>query len=88
MTGEAEQPRRALYQALQLGDLCGARRLQRSLPHRSSEEAPACTTVLPQDPLSAAQRRAHPLTRVHRKLNVTSRTDAPCQFRTLAVGSA
>ncbi|MEH0420584.1 AAA family ATPase [Streptomyces sp. B21-083] len=56
-TGEAEQARRALYQALQLADLCGARRLQRSLLHRSSEEGPACPPVLPKDPLSAAERR-------------------------------
>ncbi|MDX3745660.1 AAA family ATPase [Streptomyces sp. AK08-02] len=56
-TGEAEQARRALYQALQLADLCGARRLQRSLLHRSSEEGPAFPAVLPKDPLSAAERR-------------------------------
>ncbi|MGW0828506.1 AAA family ATPase [Streptomyces sp. NPDC002845] len=110
-TGEAEQARRALYQALQLADLCGAQRLQRSLLHRSSEEAPADPTVLPKDPLSAAERRVaslatlgnsnreiadqlcitvstveQHLTRVYRKLNVTSRADLPSEFQTLAVG--
>ena len=55
-TGEAEQARRALYQALLLADLCGARRLQRSLLHRSSEETSACPAVLPKDPLSATGR--------------------------------
>lgn len=112
-TGEAEQARRALYQALQLADLCGARRLQRSLLHRSSEETSACPGVLPKDPLSAAERRVaslaalgnsnreisdqlcitvstveQHLTRVYRKLNVTSRADLPREFQTLAVGSA
>ncbi|BBC30139.1 hypothetical protein SGFS_014330 [Streptomyces graminofaciens] len=55
--GEAGQARRALYQALQLADLCGAERLQRSLLHRSREETPADTAVVPKDPLSAAERR-------------------------------
>ncbi|MEU2421195.1 hypothetical protein ABZ619_09175 [Streptomyces sp. NPDC007851] len=38
--GEAEQARRALYQALQLADVCGAERLQCSLLHRSRKERP------------------------------------------------
>lgn len=111
-TGEAEQARRAQYQALQLADLCGARRLQRSLLHRSSEEAPACPAVPSNDPLSAAERRVaslaalgnsnreisdqlcitvstveQHLTRVYRKLNVTSRADLLREFQALAVGS-
>jgi DNA-binding CsgD family transcriptional regulator len=112
-TGEAEQARRALYQALQLADLCGAERLQRSLLHRSRAETPADPAVLPKDPLSAAERRVaslaaalgnsnreiadqlcitvstveQHLTRVYRKLNVTSRADLPSEFQILAVGS-
>ncbi|MEW2120086.1 LuxR family transcriptional regulator [Streptomyces sp. NPDC005474] len=110
-TGEAEQARRALYQALQLADLCGAQRLQRSLLHRSSEEAPVGQTVPPKDPLTAAERRVaslatlgnsnreiadqlcvtvstveQHLTRVYRKLNVTSRADLLSEFQQLAVG--
>lgn len=110
--GEAEQARRALYQALQLADACGAERLQRSLLHRSREETPADPTVVPKDPLSAAERRVaslaalgnsnreiadqlcitvstveQHLTRVYRKLKVTSRADLPSEFQTLAVGS-
>ncbi|KND44558.1 MULTISPECIES: ATP-binding protein [Streptomyces] len=55
--GEAEQARRALYQALHLADVCGAGPLQLSLPPRCREETPPDPGTVPRDPLSAAERR-------------------------------
>ncbi|WP_286014700.1 helix-turn-helix transcriptional regulator [Streptomyces sp. ATCC 21386] len=55
--GEAEQARRALYQALHLADVCGVEHLQPSLPPRGREETPADPGTVPRDPLSAAERR-------------------------------
>ncbi|WNZ07193.1 AAA family ATPase [Streptomyces sp. 11x1] len=55
--GEAEQARRALYQALHLADVCGAEHLQPSLAPRGREETPPDPGTVPRDPLSAAERR-------------------------------
>ncbi|MEU6804331.1 helix-turn-helix transcriptional regulator [Streptomyces neyagawaensis] len=55
--GEADQARRALYQALHLADVCGAEHLQPSPQLRGREETPADPITAPRDPLSAAERR-------------------------------